>query len=1289
MSDARYRERRAYQMRFSADGLSIPHDLLVARDEGRVVFFCGAGISRARAGLPGFLKLAEAAIDTLGATPDSPARKVLKKAGEIAGEWTASSLISADRVFGLLERDFLVRDIEEAVAQTLKTSSSVDLSAHRIILDLARSPDGRIKIVTTNFDLLFESCDGTLQCSSPPQLPDPVSFEEFQGIIHLHGRVDNNYLGSTGNGLVLSSSQFGRAYLSDGWATAFIKSVLDRYVVVFLGYSADDPPVRYLLEALGKHSEPLNRAFAFQVDSSGAAESEWRDKGVRPIIYTKTENHSALWDALAAWANRAKDPGAWYDAIVKVAQEGPQALMAHERGQVAHLVSTLEGARRFSASDPPPPADWLCVFDTSIRYLKPGRIGGFRDPEQHFDPFDVYGLDADPTPPKIGPEDYHSSRKIPDDIWDCFRTTGYDLYSLREGDTPALRGRWAARAPRLSGRLWQIAIWIAAVSHQPAAVWWASGQVGLHPDVRSLIRSELGRSNRDCSRVVREAWRYIFEAWDAQGEDPARSWHELEASVGLDGWTRGAIREFATTCRPFLTARRATLGGPRPPSRSDNVRLSDLLELHVEYPRIDEDIQFQDELVPTVIRELRKNLEHAVSLENEIGGYGLLNLPPIEPDQDLDGVSFGRTHGISSLLFYYVNLFNRLLEFDPIAAKSEYSAWWTDDKTVFARLRIWASGNRRFLTGNEAGKLFHGLSDDVFWDGGHQRDLLLALAARWSDFSKTAKNGLERRLVHGPARWNGESKAEHDERRAWLSLNRIHWLQAQGCRLNLDIDAVTKRLRGLAPKWHKKQAASAAASRESRGGFVRTDTGYSALLGEPLDKILAKAAELGRSSGALLVEKDPFAGLASERPARAFSALSNAARRNDYPEWAWRTFLDSDARKGDKPRFSGLIAERIARLPDGVVAALMYSISGWLLKSGGRLATAYPEGFDRVWIKSIAVLASYPECATRSIIQDSRAPDWTMEAINSSVGKLAEALMNHPDKDKLKVGQGLPIPWVSRVEELLRLEGNARAYALVIFAYGLNWFYAVDPAWTDGNLISVLEHEGHDQDAVWAGFFWRARTPDRDLYTKLKEHLLRLAQQHPRSPGKHMGVLPGILLAGWGTIDEETGERIVTSTEMREVLVNSDDDFRSQTLGQLEIWSAEDEQATWSERAPTFLQEAWPRHKKVKSPTVSARLCNLAFSDEAIFQNIIDIILPLVSEIGQAHATLHNLNRSGSTIVARFPEKTLALLFAVLPQNVSTWPYNIPQVLERIGEVQPELLKDNRLVELRRRWNAR
>src|SRR3546814_2679183 len=42
------------------------------------------------------------------------------------------------------------------------------------------------------------------------------------------------------SGYVISSADFGRAYLSEGWATRFVKALRERYTIVLLGYRAED-----------------------------------------------------------------------------------------------------------------------------------------------------------------------------------------------------------------------------------------------------------------------------------------------------------------------------------------------------------------------------------------------------------------------------------------------------------------------------------------------------------------------------------------------------------------------------------------------------------------------------------------------------------------------------------------------------------------------------------------------------------------------------------------------------------------------------------------------------------------------------------------------------------------------------------------------------------------------------------------------------------------------------------------------------------------------------------------
>ncbi|MCW5771188.1 MAG: SIR2 family protein, partial [Rhodospirillaceae bacterium] len=292
-------------MRFLPLGPSIPDELLIARDEGRVVFFCGAGVSKARAKLPNFNELAKSVLEWLRAAPDSLARKLLKEVDEIDARIGVTGLISADRIFGLLEREFALRDIREAVARALRPTLPADLRAHKALLRLATTPERRVRLVTTNFDRLFSDCSPHCGIWEPPRLPEPSRPNEFDGIVHLHGRVNEVYRGAEAEGFILSSADFGRAYLSDAWAVRFFKDVIERYVVVFVGYAADDPPVQYLLEALNRKVGELGNAFAFQSGKLDEAVSRWQHKGVQAIAYENDGGHERLWETLEAWAGRA------------------------------------------------------------------------------------------------------------------------------------------------------------------------------------------------------------------------------------------------------------------------------------------------------------------------------------------------------------------------------------------------------------------------------------------------------------------------------------------------------------------------------------------------------------------------------------------------------------------------------------------------------------------------------------------------------------------------------------------------------------------------------------------------------------------------------------------------------------------------------------------------------------------------------------------------------------------------------------------------------------------------
>jgi NAD-dependent SIR2 family protein deacetylase len=175
-------------VRFHENGPDIPDELLVARDEGNVLFFCGAGVSLAYAGLADFLKLAGSVIDDLGSLTGSQARRLHEAASMKLP--SGKSYVPVDRMFSSLDLEFGPREVRDAVARALKPASVADLQAHRALIDLSRGSDGRPRLITTNFDRLFEACDPNLKSWEPSNLPTPERPAHFEGIIHIHVRVD-------------------------------------------------------------------------------------------------------------------------------------------------------------------------------------------------------------------------------------------------------------------------------------------------------------------------------------------------------------------------------------------------------------------------------------------------------------------------------------------------------------------------------------------------------------------------------------------------------------------------------------------------------------------------------------------------------------------------------------------------------------------------------------------------------------------------------------------------------------------------------------------------------------------------------------------------------------------------------------------------------------------------------------------------------------------------------------------------------------------------------------------
>jgi len=1261
-------------MRFLANGPSIPDDLLIARDAGDVIFFCGAGVSRHRAGLPDFLKLGGDVINLLGAGEKSLARKLFQRVREIGPMDGVGGLVATDRIFSLLEREFEQKDVQIAVASAIRPADGADLSAHRTLVDLSRGRDGMVRLVTTNFDLLFEQCVNGIASSGPPELPNPRS-ASFGGIIHLHGRVNADYTGPGDEEFIVSSADFGRAYLSDGWATRFMQSLLARFQIVFVGYAADDPPVQYLLEALNLRAGNRSRLFAFQPGSNVDDVALWEHRGVRPIPFDNSQGFGPLWDSLAAWAVRARDVDGWYSNLLATASVGPAVLDPHIRGQIAHVLSTREGARRLSVADVSLPASWLLTLDPHQRFGKPGLVSPYGESTERIDPYASLSLDFDTPPqPEEGDDNAFRDRAVPDGSWDAFAPTPFDQDDAQSPSFGDFCGQRAAMSGGLSARLNHLGVWFQRVAHQPIALWWAAGRGPLHPHIVDMIQVWLRQDPDRWPDDVRLGWRLLIASWSDRRVESTQSYFDLSQRVRLEGWSEARVRDYVELFRPRLKVERK-FGIRHPLSWVDADRPNPLLSFDIDYPHPYELSIIPNEYLAYAISRFRENLDLARSLEAEISGDDRMYMQTTRSDDGSPPIAYD-SHGLTGPIALFQQLMERLAQVEPEAARSEIARWPMHDRCIFARLRIWASGSE-VISPAEAANILLGFPDETFWGSTHQRDLLFAIRDRWKNFSDIDRKRFEERLRFTAFPWSDSTHGGKTRAEAHHRLDRLHWFVSQGVAFSFDVAAEMATLRPIAEGWTERSGQEAANSHAPVVRRVDTDVNPSTLEHGSISDLLDRARQAGQSDFFDLVAHRPFTGLSEERPARALAALGQTARKGEVPVPFWSAFLYVKKREADRPRLVQAIAARLVSLSPNALSTIAYPVADWLQRLDERVYDDLAPLLDCMWGPLIAALPLHQE--NRKHRTDS---SWANDALNAPVGKLTSLLIRDPVAKGRQRGQGFPSAWTTKLEQLLGLPGDMRRHALVMLGFQINWLFAIAPQWTEQHLLPVVADEHDDGDALWDGILWAAQAPSRPLYELLKPSLLERAMS-PMRRRAEANVIGGFLLIGWGGgADTDSPDHLVTSTELRGILIESDDDLRARVLWHLERWSAE---GNWRTRLIPFLKDVWPNHRALRTPKMSMRLVDLALASGDLFPQVVEAILPrLVPVRGGVSRGIMLQEKTAKHLASMYPAAMLDLLWIILAEDVTLWPYKIEDVLDVLSEA-PETRADPRLSELRHR----
>lgn len=151
----------------------------------------------------------------------------------------------------------------------------------------------KVRVVTTNFDRRFEGAAESIGISSQTYIGPALPLgDDFEGIVYLHGNV------LCPEQTVLTDVDFGKAYITNAWASRFLLDMFTRYTVLFVGYSCSDMMVKYLTRSIS--ADMNGRIFALERGDS--RDSEWSSLGVIPVHFNDYNELAPLfmgWEKLS------------------------------------------------------------------------------------------------------------------------------------------------------------------------------------------------------------------------------------------------------------------------------------------------------------------------------------------------------------------------------------------------------------------------------------------------------------------------------------------------------------------------------------------------------------------------------------------------------------------------------------------------------------------------------------------------------------------------------------------------------------------------------------------------------------------------------------------------------------------------------------------------------------------------------------------------------------------------------------------------------------------------------
>lgn len=1263
-------------MQFVKNGPDVPEQLLQAQEDGRVVFFCGAGISYP-AGLPGFKGLVDQIYNQLGTNRHEDEDKAYQQ-----NRYDATLDLLEHRIPGqrIAVRSLLQKCLKPSFRRKGATQT------HSALLELAKGRDGAVRLVTTNFDRIFQHVikrDKLNVSHFPaPLLPIPKN-SRWDGIVYLHGILPNSHNENALNRLVLSSGDFGLAYLTERWAARFLTELFRNYVVCFVGYSIDDPVLRYMMDALAADrmlGEVTPQAYAFGDYKPGmesAQQSNWSAKGVSPILYRVSadgRDHSTLHDTLKEWSNTYRDGAQGRERIiVDYAASKPMASTKQDDfvGRMLWALSHKSGlpARRFADFDPVPSLDWLEPL-CEERYAHSDLVRFGVPPVAQADEKLKFSIVRRPAPYTHSPWMMVVNYSYTPSDWDDVMAQ-LARWLCRHLDDPALI-LWLVKH---GGNIHERFVWLIERSLETIDRLQSEGKT---EEIKRITDSAPRAVPRPMMRTL---WRLLITGRVKSGRMGADfyGWLRELKHHGLTATTRLQLRNLLSPRvairEPFHWEANADAGENSEPTRIRHLVDWDLKLTadHVRHAVIERhDNNAWNSALPLILPDAQQLLRDALDIFRELG----------EADDLLD-----RSHwDLSSISSHWQNRgyqdwvalieiardsWVSVREADPLRAKNVAFDWWRQPYPTFKRLALFAATHDAITPEGEWVSWV--LENDAWWlwSPGMLREVMRLFILNATGLSAANRTQLVSAVLAGPPRnLFNDNVSEEDFLRM---TDRMTWLRlAKLSSAGIDLGAIAaERLEQLSAAHEYWKLAENERDEFSHWMSGTGDPDY-----EEQRQIERAPRDLPMLTQWLMKEppkdqffyEDDWRSICRESPVIAFRALRMLAVENQWPSERWAEALQVWSEQ-KFTRLSWRFAARVLQqIPDDVLQQIAHSLSSWLE------SVSKEDGGDK---------PTFLRLCTRLISLefdnvDDEAERPTQRAINHPIGHVSQALLNYWLSAHPLDNDGLPVELKDTFTSFCDTTIPKFRHARVLLAAHVISLYRVDSAWTETYLLPLFSWQISrvEARAAWDGFFWSPRLY-RPLLTAFKDDFLDTANHYGDLDMLDRQYPAFLTYAALDRADTFTPEELLAATEKlpREGLQEC-----AEALSRALEGAGDRSNEYWTNRIEPYWHDVWPKNRDLASPGISKELARLTVAAGANFPKALSMVRAWLMPFDYPSFVIGLLHESGAC--TNFPQDSLSLLSLIIAHNA--WPVEeLSGCLTEIVASWPEAINDTNYRRLR------